>query len=313
MLLKQIMELYDILDRPDASGENVKKIFTDRGWDLVNVIKITGEKGCTDFIKVIIPGSKGKINGGQAPTVGIVGRLGGIGARPEVIGFVSDGDGALAALSAALKLVDMSLAGDALEGDVIVATHICPDAPTEEHYPVSFMDSPVDMDQMNEFEVLDDMDAVLTIDTTKGNEIINHKGISISPTVKEGYILPVSYDLLQIVKRVTGIKPNVFPLSIQDITPYSNNLYHLNSILQPAVKSSSPVIGVAITTEEPVAGCATGASHAADIEMAARFSIESAKDYMSGKCSLYDEENYRRLLELYGDNKRFQTAGTGSN
>ncbi|MFA6939973.1 MAG: DUF1177 domain-containing protein [Clostridiaceae bacterium] len=309
MLLKQVMEIYDVVDRPDASGENVKKIFTGRGWDLVSVTKITGENGSTDFIKVIIPGKKGKINGGKAPTAGIIGRLGGLGARPEVIGYVSDGDGALSALSAALKLVDMNLAGDVLDGDVIVTTHICPDAPTQEHYPVPFMDSPVDMDQMNEFEVLEDMDAVLTIDTTKGNEVINHKGISISPTVKEGYILPVSYDLLQILKRVTGVKPNVFALSIQDITPYSNDLHHLNSILQPAVKSNSPVIGVAITTEEPVAGCATGASHAMDVEMAARFSVEAAKDYTSNKCSLYDKENYKRLLELYGDNKRFQTTG----
>jgi len=313
MLLKQVMEIYDVVDRPDASGENVKKIFTGRGWDLVSVTKITGENGSTDFIKVIIPGKKGKINGGQAPTAGIIGRLGGLGARPEVIGYVSDGDGALAALSAALKLVDMNLAGDVLDGDIIVTTHICPDAPTQEHYPVPFMNSPVDMDQMNEFEVLEDMDAVLTIDTTKGNEVINHKGISISPTVKEGYILPVSYDLLQILKRVTGVKPNVFALSIQDITPYSNDLHHLNSILQPAVKSNSPVIGVAITTEEPVAGCATGASHAMDVEMAARFSVEAAKDFTSNKCSLYDEDNYKRLVELYGDCRRFQTNGINDN
>ncbi|MGO0916215.1 DUF1177 family protein, partial [Clostridioides difficile] len=42
-----------------------------------------------------IPGKNGKLKGGDAPTLGILGRLGGIGARPEVIGFVSDGDGAL--------------------------------------------------------------------------------------------------------------------------------------------------------------------------------------------------------------------------
>lgn len=309
MLLKQVLEIYDRTDRANASGEGIKEIFTQRGWELVNVTRIQGHEGSTDFIKIVIPGRRGKINGGQAPSLGIIGRLGGIGARPEVIGYVSDGDGAVAALSAALKLVDMNLAGDVLDGDVIVTTHICPNAPTEEHYPVPFMGSPVNMDQMNEAEVLEDMDAVLTIDTTKGNEIINHKGISISPTVKEGYILPVSYDLIQVVKRVTGVKPHVFALSTQDITPYSNNLPHINSILQPSVTTSSPVVGVAITTEVPVAGCATGASHGLDIELAARFSIEVAKDYSSGKCSFYDEENYKRLLELYGDCKRFQTPG----
>ena len=66
----------------------------------------------------------------DAPTIGLLGRLGGLGARPEVTGFVSDGDGALAALSAAAKLLDMQKNGDYLEGDVIISTHICPDAPT---------------------------------------------------------------------------------------------------------------------------------------------------------------------------------------
>lgn len=309
MLLKQVMEIYDKIDRTDASGEGVKQIFTERGWELVSVTKIYGEEGSTDFIKIVIPGKNGKINGGQAPTLGIIGRLGGIGARPEVIGYVSDGDGAVSALSAALKLVDMNLNGDVLNGDVIVTTHICPNAPTQEHYPVPFMSSPVNMDQMNETEVLEDMDAILTVDTTKGNEVINHKGISISPTVKEGYILPVSYDLIGVVKRVTGVKPNIFPLSTQDITPYSNGLSHLNSILQPAVTSNSPVVGVAITTEVPVAGCATGASHGLDIELAARFCVEVAKDYTAGKCNFYDLENYKQLLNLYGDCKKFQTPG----
>lgn len=311
MLLKQVLEVFDKMDRPDASGEVAKRLFTDKGWELVSVSKIIGAKGSTDFIQIVIPGKKGKIQGGGAPTLGIIGRLGGLGARPEVVGFVSDGDGAVAALSAALKLVEMNLNGDVLDGDVIVTTHICPDAPTQEHYPVRFMGSPVDMDQMNAVEVLPEMDAIITIDTTKGNEIINHKGISISPTVKEGYILPVSYDLVGVVKRVTGVGANVFPLSTQDITPYSNGLPHLNSILQPAVTSNGPVVGVAITTEVPVAGCATGASHGLDIELASRFAVEVAKDYTAGKCSFYDAQNYAKLQQLYGECGHFQTAGMG--
>lgn len=309
MLLKQVIEIYDVADNANVTGDDIKNIFTEKGWNLVSVNRMDGELGHTDCIKIVIPGKNGKINGGDKPTLGIIGRLGGIGARPEVIGFVSDGDGAVAALSAALKLVEMNLSGDILDGDVIVTTHICPNAPTEEHYPVPFMGSPVNMDQMNSVEVIDDMDAIITIDTTKGNEIINHKGISISPTVKEGYILPVSYDLLQTVKRVTGVSPNVFALSTQDITPYSNNLPHINSILQPAVSTSAPVVGVAITTEIPVAGCATGASHGMDIESAARFSVEVAKDYTSQKIKFYDEDNYKKLLELYGGCERFQTPG----
>lgn len=309
MLLKQVLELFEVLDNPKASGQMVKEIFESRFDIKVYVKKVEGEQGSTDFVKIAIPGKNGKINGGNAKTLGIIGRLGGLGARPEVIGYVSDGDGALSALSAALKLADMNKKGDVLEGDVIITTHICPDAPTQEHYPVPFMGSPVDMEQMNETEVLEEMDAILSIDTTKGNEIINVNGIAISPTVKEGYILPVSDTILQVLKRVTGKRPNVFALSIQDITPYSNNLCHINSILQPAVSTSSPVIGVAITTEVPVAGCATGASHFADIEEAARFAVEVAKDYGKELCKFYDEENYKKLLEYYGDCERFQTRG----
>ncbi|SDK70783.1 DUF1177 domain-containing protein [Natronincola ferrireducens] len=309
MILKQVLEIYELIDRADASGEKLKAFFESKGATDITVTKILGKQGSTDFIKVVIAGKHGKLKGGDAPTLGIIGRLGGLGARPEVIGYVSDGDGAVAAMSVALKLVEMQNRGDVLRGDVIVTTHICPDAPTEEHYPVPFMGSPVDMDQMNEIEVLTEMDAILSIDTTKGNEIINHKGFAISPTVKEGYILPVSYDLLQIMKRVTGRLPNVFALSTQDITPYSNKLPHINSILQPAVATSAPVVGVAITTEVAVAGCATGASHVIDIEMAGRYAIEVAKDYSEGKCSFYCPENYQKLIELYGESKYLQTPG----
>lgn len=49
------------------------------------------------------------------------------------IGLVSDGDGAIGALSVALKLSTMQLNGDVLLGDVIITTHICPNAPTQAH------------------------------------------------------------------------------------------------------------------------------------------------------------------------------------
>ena len=92
-----------------------------------------------------VSGARGKTAGGDAPTLGIIGRLGGVGARPAAIGLVSDADGAVAALAAAIKLRVMHAAGDRLPGDVIVATHICPNAPTQPHEPVPFLGSPVDM------------------------------------------------------------------------------------------------------------------------------------------------------------------------
>jgi len=210
-----------------------------------------------------------------------------------------------------MKLIDMQKRGDHLNGDVIIATHICPNAPTQPHDPVPFMGSPVDMATMNKYEVDPQMDAILSIDTTRGNRIINVRGFAITPTVKEGWILRVSEDLLNIMGYVTGRMPAVVPITMQDITPYGNGIYHLNSILQPATATSAPVVGVAITSEIPVPGCATGASQAIDIELAGRFCIEVAKEFGKGKLKFYDEEEFKRLIELYGPMKHLQGMGRG--
>lgn len=314
MLIKQVIEAFDILDSSTVSGADVvsylKSICPDADAYTYR-LEGTGEKSgkSTDMVKVKIPGSRGKSRGGDAPTIGLLGRLGGIGARPERVGFVSDGDGALAAVVLAAKLLDMQKKGDFLEGDVFISTHICPNAPTAPHKPVPFMGSPVNMAQVNQEEVSPELDAVLSVDTTKGNRIINKRGFAISPTVKDGYILRVSEDLLDIMQITTGKLPQVFALTTQDITPYGNQLYHMNSILQPSTATSAPVVGVAITAETMVPGCATGASHFSDVEEAARFMLETAKAFGRGECKFYDEEEFSRLENLYGSMKHLQTQG----
>lgn len=309
MLIKQIMEVFDVLDSASVSGEEVRAYLQSKGEAEIAVKTIRDGQNATDFIKIVIAGSNGKTAGGTAPTLGIVGRLGGIGARPEVIGYVSDGDGALCALAAAAKLIEMKHRGDTLEGDVIICTQICPHAPTQPHEPVPFMGSPVDMATMNREEVDGAMEAILSIDTTKGNNVININGFAVSQTVKEGYILRYSDDILDIMQRTTGKAPCTFGVSVQDITPYGNGLYHLNSILQPATATAAPVIGVAVTTERPVAGCATGASHFVDTEETARFAVEVAKAYCTGKCSFYHEEEFCALKARYGSMAHLQTMG----
>jgi len=306
---RQVMDAFELLDSAYVDGARVAEFLRAHGVDDVTVTPIQGDKGRTDFVKAVIPGARGRFAGGNAPTLGIIGRLGGLGARPERIGFVSDGDGALAAISCALKLGVMRCNGDVLPGDVIVATHICPHAPTEPHEPVPFMGSPVDMAVMNRYEVDPAMDAILSVDTTKGNRIINVRGFAISPTVKEGYILRVSEDLLDIMQIVTGRLPAVLAITTQDITPYGNGVFHMNSIMQPATATTAPVVGVAITTEVPVPGCATGASHLQDVESAVRFCLEVAKAFGAGKCRFHDEHEFRRLVELYGTMSHLQTPG----
>jgi hypothetical protein len=309
MALKQVMDLYEIMDDISVNGQRIIEYAKTMGIEEASYQSFQGDKGCTDFVRFLIPGKNGKSTGGKAPTLGIIGQLGGIGARPERKGFVSDGDGALSAVAAAVKLSLMAQKGDALEGDVIVTTHICPTAPTRPHEPVAFMDSPVSMADNVSATVDPAMDAILSIDTTKGNRIINKRGFAISPTVKDGYILHVSEDLLGIMQITTGELPAVFAITTQDITPYGNGIYHLNSILQPSVGTTAPTVGVAITTVMPVPGCATGASHEVDVAEVVRFVVEVAKEYTQGKCSFYDKQEFIQIEQLYGSMKQLQTLG----
>jgi hypothetical protein len=302
MSLKQTLDVFEAFDSRFASGQTVVELlapYREQGVT-VEVVELSSPKGTTDFVKIYVPGETGKRHGGSAPSLGIVGRLGGIGARPSRIGLVSDADGAIAAVAAALKLAQMRANGDALPGDVFITTHICANAPTRPHDPVDFMDSPIDTEDINAHEVRDEMDAVLSLDTTKGNRIINHKGYALSPTVKEGYILRVSEDLLRIMEMTSGQAAVTFPVTTQDITPYGNGVHHLNSIMQPAIATRAPVVGVAITAQSVVPGCGTGASHETDIALVVKFSVEVAKEFGRGTCSFFDTTDYARLLALYG-------------
>ncbi|MGG4607908.1 DUF1177 domain-containing protein [Providencia sp. Me31A] len=309
MSLKQTLCVYDVIDCASVKGEDIVELF--QNFPQIEVISKTvkDHKGQSDFIRISIPGTQGKLQGKNAPTLGIIGRLGGIGARPSRIGVVSDADGAIAAIATALKLAQMHEKGDKLVGDVIITTHVCPNAPTRPHTPVDFMDSPLEDATMNQHEAIPEADAVLSVDTTKGNRLLNHKGYALSPTVKNGYILPVSEDLIRLMEWSSGQKAITFPLSIQDITPYGNGLHHINSILQPAVSTSAPVVGVAICSETLVPGCSTGASHEVDIAAAVKFMIEVAKEFTANQCAFYDIEQYALLTSLYGDMCHLQTGG----
>ena len=300
MSLQQTLQVFELLDSVYIDGQQVVDLFAAYPGVTASTKRVIGPKGRTDFVRIDIPGAQGKSKGGNAPTLGIIGRLGGIGARPTRIGMVSDADGAVAAVSSALKLAQMQTKGDVLAGDVIITTHICPDAPTRPHEPVDFMDSPCDDITMNDNEVIAGVDAILSIDTTKGNRILNHKGYALSPTVKEGYILRVSEDLLRIMEMTSGQPAVTFPITTQDITPYGNGVYHLNSILQPSTATDVPVVGVAICAESVVPGCGTGASHEVDIAAAVRFSVEVAKEFGRETCQFYDQQEYALLLSLYG-------------
>ncbi len=312
MALKNVIEVLDLFDSKYVNGARVADFLSSKGINDISLNTISEDVGKTDFIKVIIPGEEGKQNGGNAPTLGIIGRLGGIGARPERTGLVSDADGALIAIATAAKVGTMMRNGDRLQGDLIIATHICPDAPILEHEPVPFMNSPVEMTTMNKYEVDERMDAILSIDATKGNKVMNDRGIAITPTVKEGYILNISADLLDVLAIVSGDYPRVLPITTLDITPYGNGLYHINSIMQPAVVTDKPVVGVATIAKNAIPGSASGANYFSDIELGVRFCIEVAKGFTGREIKFYNPEDFQKITGLYGKMNHLQTLGKGT-
>lgn len=300
MMYRAIFDAMELLGRADVDGQAVREALSGTAID-VDVTTIEGQDGSTDFINVEVPGTDP-----DAPTLGVVGRLGGIGARPSVRGLVSDADGAIIAVAVARTLATMLDGGDQLRGDVLIGTHVCPDAPTRPSDPVTFMDSPVDIETMNRHEIDERMDAVLSVDATKGNRIHCERGFAITPTVKEGWILRVSEDLLDVQELVTGEPPSTLTLTMQDITPYGNDVHHLNSILQPSVATTAPVVGVGTTSVVPISGPATGANYVPDLVDAGTFVVETAKRFTRGDIDFYDAAEYGRLVDLYGDMRRLQ-------
>ena len=306
MLIREVQEVYECLDRPGKVGREIAELFP-HDWCDLRVEDIADKKGRTEFIQIAIRGRQGKSAGGQAKTLGVIGRLGGVGARPLIKGLVSDGDGALVALSVALKLARMNALGDALDGDVIVATHVRTDGPVLPMKPVDFMDTPVELDTILNLEVSADMDAILSIDTSRGNRLLNSNGFAITPTVKEGWILKVSNDLLRVMEHTTGSLPAAFPITMQDIVPYVGDVFHINSLMQPAVVTRAPVVGIALTSAGSVPGCASGVSNPFRAEEAGRYVVECAQQFGRGEVAFYDREEFARLCAMYGEMRRLQS------
>lgn len=306
MAFKQVLEAYEFLSSASVSGKTVAQLLESRGIRGVKVEHVQGAVAATDFISCLVPGADPKL-----PALGVIGRLGGVGARPEIVGLVSDADGGIVALATALKLADMAKAGDVLPGPVRIHTHICPNAETRPNHPVPMMRSPLPARAMMQREVHAEMAAILSVDTTRGNRFVNRRGVALTPAVKEGWILRTPDAVLDLMSWVSGELPLLLPLTTQDITPQENGHWHVNSIMQPATASDAPMIGVALTAQAVVPGCATGASNVSDMDVATRFCLEVAKRFALGSCPFYDPAEFDALVARYGSLKQLQTMGKG--
>ena len=161
--MKQAIDAIELLSSAHVTGEAVAGRLRAAGRCDVTVTRLERDGAATEFLSIVIPGADD-----SAPQLGIVGRLGGIGARPAVTGLVSDSDGAVVAIAVAFKLMAMAAQGDVLPGTVRIRTHICPRAGTRQQ-PVPMMRSPFPMREMMAHEVDPRMDAILSVDTTRGN------------------------------------------------------------------------------------------------------------------------------------------------
>ncbi len=299
--MREVTEAWELIDRPDASGRHVSNWMADKlgPHAAPRVTSLKSTDGATDVLSWTVPGTKGVARGGTAPTLAIVGRLGGVGARPSRIGTVSDADGAVVALAVAIKLWRAAALGDATPGDVRVVTHICPNAPTKEHPVPGQMNSPVPFEDLLPYEC-PPAAAMLSVDTTRGHRILNHTGFAITPTLYNGYILRVSEDLMDVMTDVTNDPPVILPVTMGDVSPSGNGVYHINSIMQPGQCFEGPLVGVATVASAVVRGSATMASTPTTLESTSRFCVEAARRFGQGRVAFYDQQDYDLLLERYG-------------
>jgi hypothetical protein len=302
-VLGEIIEATRFLEDPRHDGAAVLDWWRAAGVADCATQRIVGERGHTDVVTARFGPPSSEPAG---PCLGILGVLGGTGMRPERPGLVSDADGAVVALSVAAALARHWAVGDALPGRVIVSTHICPRALMRPQLPAPMMSCPADRVEVLRAMLDPAMEAVLSVDASKANRVLNRVGFAITPTVKEGWILRVADDLLDAQQATTGEAPLVLPITMQDITPYGSGVRHINSILQPATETDCPVVGVALCAAATVAGSATGANQSFVLDGAGRFCIEVARAFTAGRCAFFDQAEFAMLVERYGGMKRLQ-------
>lgn len=299
-MTKEIHTAYEMLSRHDVSGETIAEMLRDLGLSNVSVRRVETGSSFTDFIRICIPGSAGKSKGMNAPTLGVVGRLSGIKLENQPLALISDADGAIAALALAIRLAPLSNTKSAPLGDVIISTQIALSSFSKIHEPAALATSAVDTETACRYEYDPDMDALLSITVCRATRWVNSNGLAVTPTVQYGLVLPPDEDLLNILETVSSCQPVVFPVTTYDITPESNGLYHVNSILQHAQIAACPVVGVALTSASLIPGVTLRHNDLADVELAVQFALEVAFSFTAGNIHLCNSHELKQALERYG-------------
>jgi hypothetical protein len=208
--------------------------------------------------------------------------------------LVSDSDGIVCALDVAARLLEMKKAGSYFNRNATIATHI--------------RTADGDMQMNDDLDVLISQtqtsgrvfDGILTVRSVKSNSLTSFRGFCITPTIKEGWILPMSGDLFKLAGETSGEVPKMLSITMYDIMRGSNNASpRINNLLTPNITTDRPVVGIGIATQTKSPEFRANASHFSDIEEASRFIIEAILAFDKDELKLYDSEMFTRAKTRY--------------
>ncbi|MCW2258313.1 hypothetical protein M2263_004404 [Providencia alcalifaciens] len=67
MSLKQTLYVYELIDSAAVSGDDIVALFANFTVIEASSKTVQDEKGQSDFVRIVIPGSEGKLQGKNAP------------------------------------------------------------------------------------------------------------------------------------------------------------------------------------------------------------------------------------------------------
>ncbi|MEJ2776244.1 DUF1177 domain-containing protein [Sulfolobus sp. SCGC AB-777_L09] len=285
MMLKSLMEAIEVLESKDPLS-----ILRSKLKDVEYEEKKIGE---VTFIKAYY-------KGGGKDRIEILGRLGAIQMQGINKGVVSDADGAIITLAVLFELLNLREKGIEFDIDVSLITNISLKAKLIPHKPFDFMVPLVGLDEALKEEVDPKASLILSIDSTKGNRLAKFDDFALTHVIKDGYILKLSDEVIDIYNRVTGHEIYLIPLTTGDLTPLDFNVYHISTLVSPWLYTSSPVIGIATVSKQLIPGYVTGVMNIDMLEHASRFCLEVIK-FIEGGGKVYNEEELKVLKELLGE------------
>ncbi|QIW22735.1 DUF1177 domain-containing protein [Sulfolobus sp. S-194] len=285
MILKTLIDVINILE-----SKNPLEIIRKRLENKVKYEEIT--VGEVPYIKVLYKGEgKDKIE--------ILGRLGAIQMVGTNKGLVSDADGAIITLTTLLELLNLMDKGITFDIDILFVTNLATKAKLIPHKPFDFMVPLMGLDDALKIEVDPTASFILSIDSTKGNRLAKYDDFALTHVVKDGYILKLHDNIIDIYNRVTEHEIYMISLTTGDLTPLDYNVYHISTLISPWLYTSSPVLGLATVSKQVIPGYETGVQNLTMLEHASRFCIELIK-YLEKGGKVYNENELMELESKLG-------------